>query len=283
MYTSSCWIMTSRGAVTFMKRYYTIGETAKLLGVTTQTLRHYEKIGILAPKHISAENGYRYYEFNQFHVIDRIKYLQYLGLSLSEIGAIMKKGTVDGLLPALEQQWQAANQALEAIYARIKDVEWYIDYFTYLSKMEISKVLYRVSMEKRYLIYVPCQDTDELADMEIRLAKARSRSELHNLSYRRQYGYELNFPELLQSKFKPKTYFIYLKNKPRFFTSYYKELPAGEYLCFRTKLLQEKWDTTILKKYFKALPRPSTIVALEFEDNLVEYMHADYEVQILLE
>ena len=26
-----------------MKSYYTIGETAKLLGVTTQTLRHYEK------------------------------------------------------------------------------------------------------------------------------------------------------------------------------------------------------------------------------------------------
>lgn len=266
-----------------MKRYYTIGETAKLLGVTTQTLRHYEKIGILEPKHISAETGYRYYEFNQFHVIDRIKYLQYLGLSLSKIGVIMKKGTVDGLIPALEQQWQAANQALETICAKIKDVEWYIDYFTYLSKMEISKVLYRVSIEKRYLIQVPCKDNDELADMEIRLAETRSRSELHNLSYRRQYGYELSFPELLQSQFKPKTYFIYLKNKPRFFTSYYKELPAGEYLCFRTKLLQEKWDTMILKKYFKALPRPLTIVALEFEDNLVEYMHADYEVQILLE
>lgn len=266
-----------------MKKYYTIGETAKLLGVTTQTLRHYEKIGILEPRHISEETGYRYYEFNQFHMIDRIKYLQYLGLSLAEIGSIMKKGTVDGLLPALEQQWQEATQALEAIRARIKDVEWYIDYFTYLSKMDASKALYRMHMEKRHLIYVPCYEEDALEDMEIRLAKARSRTELHDLSYRRQYGYELSPASLFKRKFVPKTYFIYLKNRPSFFTSYYKELPAGEYLCFRTKLLQEKWDTVLLKKYFDSLPRPSTIVALEFEDNLVEYMNADYEVQILLE
>ncbi|MDU2064461.1 MAG: MerR family transcriptional regulator [Sporomusaceae bacterium] len=266
-----------------MKKYYTIGETAKLLGVTAQTLRHYEKIGILEPRYISEKNGYRYYEFNQFHIIDRIKYLQYLGLSLTEIGNIVKKGTVDGLLPALEQEWQEANRELEVIRTRIKDVEWYIDYFTYLSKMDASKALYRMHMEKRHLIYVPCYDDDELADMEIRLAKARSRKELHHLSYRRQYGYELTPNSLFQRKFDPKTYFIYLKDRPSFFTPYYKELPAGEYLCFRTKLLQQKWDTTLLQKYFDFLPRPTTILALEFENNLVEYMNADYEVQILLE
>lgn len=266
-----------------MVKYYTIGETAKLLGVTTQTLRHYEKIGILAPKYIAEETGYRYYEFNQFHIIDRIKYLQYLGLSLGEIGSIMKKGTVDGLLPALEKEWQAANQALEGIRARIKDVEWYIDYFTHLRKMDVSKVLYRMHLEARHLIYVPCYDHDELADMEIRLAKNRSRAELRQLSYRRQYGYELTTAGLFQRKFEAKTYFIYIKNRPQFFTPYYKELPAGEYLCFRTKLLQQKWDTDMLEQYFQSLPKPSTIVALEFEDNLVEYMNADYEVQMLLE
>lgn len=265
-----------------MKKHYTIGETAKLLGVTTQTLRHYEKIGILEPSHISASSGYRYYEFNQFHVIDRIKYLQYLGLSLAEIGSIMKKGTIDGLLPALEQQWQSANQALETIRARIKDVEWYIDYFTYLNKMDESSVLYRLHLDARHVIHVPCYAHDELADMEIRLAKTRSRPELLALSYRRQYGYELTLSGLFERTFEPKTYFIYLKNRPSFFTPWYKELPAGEYLCFRTKLLQQEWDTTILEKFFDETPKPATIVALEFESNLVEYMHADYEIQMLL-
>ena len=75
-----------------MKSYYTIGETAKLLGVTPQTLRHYEKIGILNPRKIDEHTGYRYYSFDQFHIIDRIKYLQGLGLHLNDIGQIIKKG-----------------------------------------------------------------------------------------------------------------------------------------------------------------------------------------------
>ena len=53
-----------------MKEYYSIGETAKLLGVTTTTLRHYEKIGILKPKKISEDTGYRWYTYDQFHMVN---------------------------------------------------------------------------------------------------------------------------------------------------------------------------------------------------------------------
>jgi DNA-binding transcriptional MerR regulator len=40
--------------------HYTISETAALLGVTTHTLRYYEKMGIIEPE-TNEENGYRYY------------------------------------------------------------------------------------------------------------------------------------------------------------------------------------------------------------------------------
>ena len=32
-----------------MKEYYRIGETASLMGITTQTLRFYDKIGLVKP------------------------------------------------------------------------------------------------------------------------------------------------------------------------------------------------------------------------------------------
>ncbi len=73
-----------------MKEKYTIGETAVLLGVSTQTLRYYDKIGLLPPKYIDEETGYRFYSYNQFHYIDKIKYLQGFGLSLEEIKVIIK-------------------------------------------------------------------------------------------------------------------------------------------------------------------------------------------------
>lgn len=57
-----------------MKDYYSIGETANLLGVSTQTLRYYDRENILKPVRINDQTGYRYYSYTQFHVIDRIKY-----------------------------------------------------------------------------------------------------------------------------------------------------------------------------------------------------------------
>lgn len=263
-----------------MKSYYTIGETAKLLGVTTQTLRHYEKIGILQPRKIDSHTGYRYYSFDQFHIIDRVKYLQGLGLHLNDIGQIIKKGTVAGLPPALEKEWQKSYQELEQIQNRIKDIEWYIEYFTYLSKIDDSSILYHLHLPERHIIQVPCYDTDALADMEIRLAKAKGSSRLHHLPYRRQYGYILSISDLFASRFHPTQYFIYLKHRPDQYLPEYKKLPAGEYICFRTQILKEHWDTTLLHNFFSDMNRPELALALEFEDNLVEYEDAQYEVQI---
>lgn len=46
--------------------YYSIGKFAKLIGKTTQTLRNWDKGGILKPNHIT-ESGYRYYSQEQLN------------------------------------------------------------------------------------------------------------------------------------------------------------------------------------------------------------------------
>ena len=59
-------------------------------------------------------------------------------------------------------------------------------------------------------------------------------------------------------------------------------MPAGEYLCFRTQVLREEWDTEKLDSYFRKTRRPGLVLALEFEDNLREYQDAWYEIQLLV-
>lgn len=86
-----------------MKEYYRIGETASLMGITTQTLRFYDKIGLVKPIKID-QTGYRYYAYEQFHFIDRIKYLQSLGMPLDDIKEVMLSKKVERLLPFLDQQ-----------------------------------------------------------------------------------------------------------------------------------------------------------------------------------
>lgn len=47
-------------------KYYAIGEFSRLIGKTEQTLRNWDKKGVLKPSHVSA-SGYRYYSQEQLN------------------------------------------------------------------------------------------------------------------------------------------------------------------------------------------------------------------------
>ncbi|MFC0623710.1 MerR family transcriptional regulator [Kribbella deserti] len=72
---------------------WSISEVARVSGVTTRTLRHYDAIGLLPPDHVGA-NGYRYYERPQLLRLQRILLLRELGLGLPQIEAVLA-GSVD--------------------------------------------------------------------------------------------------------------------------------------------------------------------------------------------
>ena len=53
---------------TEMKEYYAIGKASKMIGVTAQTLRDWDRSGKLKPHH-TAESGYRYYSLEQINAV----------------------------------------------------------------------------------------------------------------------------------------------------------------------------------------------------------------------
>ena len=55
-------------------KYYSIGEFAKLIGKTQQTLRNWDKKNTLVPHHVT-ESGYRYYSQQQLNYFLGIKTL----------------------------------------------------------------------------------------------------------------------------------------------------------------------------------------------------------------
>ena len=65
-------------------RHLTVGEMAKLNHISEQTLRLYDKRGLLSPS-FRGQNGYRYYDIKQSAVLDIIQYMKSLGISLKEI------------------------------------------------------------------------------------------------------------------------------------------------------------------------------------------------------
>jgi len=65
-------------------RLFSVGDFAKFSRTTRDTLHHYDKIGLLSPLS-RGENNYRYYSIGQLAVVNVIRTLQELGLSLAEI------------------------------------------------------------------------------------------------------------------------------------------------------------------------------------------------------
>lgn len=66
------------------KKFYTIGELAKLYGLGVDSIRYYEEKGLLSP--IRGTNGYRYYNLESIWRMSTISDLRGLGFSVEQIG-----------------------------------------------------------------------------------------------------------------------------------------------------------------------------------------------------
>ena len=82
---------------------FSISDFAKYSRTTKDTLLHYDRIGLLSP--ISrGKNKYRLYAPNQLVIVNTIRTLQELGLSLAEIGDIITQRTPHYIHMLLNQQ-----------------------------------------------------------------------------------------------------------------------------------------------------------------------------------
>lgn len=86
-----------------MKDKFLIGELASLFNITTDTLRHYDKINLLKPEQ-DQDNHYRYYDVACLFKLSRILFLKNLGISLTEIEKYMQQKNSDRLQTMLKKK-----------------------------------------------------------------------------------------------------------------------------------------------------------------------------------
>jgi DNA-binding transcriptional MerR regulator len=103
---------------------FRIGEFAQIAQVSTRQLRFYDQLGLLQPAHIDAQTGYRTYSIRQLPRLNCILALKELGLTLEQIGPLLK----DDLSPAelramLTMKRAQVEQTLRAEEARLRHIE----------------------------------------------------------------------------------------------------------------------------------------------------------------
>lgn len=86
-----------------------IKEFAELAGVSPDTVRFYEKRGLLKPAARGASNGYRRYGEKELEVIQQIQIGQTLGFSLAEIRAGAEAWMRGEFTPAMQVAMMSAK------------------------------------------------------------------------------------------------------------------------------------------------------------------------------
>jgi len=71
-----------------MKELLSIGEVAKLKGISIKALRYYEKIGLLKPFYVNPDTNYRYYHIDQLLEIEFISMFRKAGIDAGELSGI---------------------------------------------------------------------------------------------------------------------------------------------------------------------------------------------------
>lgn len=95
-----------------------IGEFARHSGLSIDTLRHYDAIGLLRPAGVDTASGYRYYDHAQLAQAYRIMALKDAGFTLAEITRLQ---TDDASTQALTGMLERKAMAMQVEVARQQD------------------------------------------------------------------------------------------------------------------------------------------------------------------
>mgnify|MGYP003279929947 CR=1 FL=1 len=97
-----------------LQKFYSIGEAANMVGTTIETLRHYDRIGLLKPAKIDSESRYRYYTDTELIYLEVISFCRKNKMRLSEIKKILNAD-----FPEIISFLQSAEQNIEIEMKRL--------------------------------------------------------------------------------------------------------------------------------------------------------------------
>lgn len=103
---------------------FRIGEFAQIAQVSGRQLRFYDQLGLLQPAHTDPQTGYRYYSIRQLPRLNSILALKELGLSLEQIGPLLKNEISPAELRAmLTMKRSQLEQTMREEVARLRHIE----------------------------------------------------------------------------------------------------------------------------------------------------------------
>lgn len=260
---------------------YTINEISKHTGISTYSLRYYDKINLLKPAVIDETTGYRYYTYRQFWQAEVITILKRLDFSNESIIEILSAKYDQDIVDKVERQQRIIEEKISLFQTILEDALWLHSELSLLGDESAGELIVR-HIGERHVIYGA--NTKENFEYHIDLQEVSWRELSKATSIRRKYGYLLEHSSLFNRKLIIKGGYVNL------FTENYQYtaednifiIPEGDYYCQVTRIVDNTLQLSEeILNILESGRQPRYVLCEEVGLPLVNFDDFTCELQIL--
>lgn len=114
--------------------FLSVGEISKILGVSTETIRHYVQEGIISPQK-NAENNYWEYSSEDFLLLTDVLFYRSVGLSIKEIKTIMDGIPVEDIGKVIDVRRKELTNTIKEAAEMLQRLDYWDE--SYESEMQM--------------------------------------------------------------------------------------------------------------------------------------------------
>lgn len=255
------------------KDMYTIGEVAKLKGLTVKTLRFYESIELLKPAYVDPANNYRYYEDKELALLDIIVAARSLDISPKALVPIIKKKNTNQLRQHIDNHKHAILNKIQELNNQYQQIEAIEDNFKISLETVEMKTPYYKNYDTRYLVQQEIENdlTPTYQDLVLNKIMKRITSQMMITTY--ESGLIISPTGRASHTF----YIVKGENGD-------DQLPPGRYLCVNyTAKTVKKQQAKLRKQIKKDQLTPHLIVQTEKLNDLFDPDNTIFELQVFVD
>lgn len=163
--------------------YFTISEFGKLRNVNINSLRYYEKIGILKPHHVDEKNGYRYYSPDQLPILDVILLCLDFGMPLKDLKTCISDDKFINNIKLFELGREIAEKRFQKAQTELNKIDYTLKYLQSNIKQSEEKGLYKREIPERTIVTMDYSGSfDDIHKIESTSARLYSYAQEKGLS-----------------------------------------------------------------------------------------------------
>ncbi|BEP29427.1 MerR family transcriptional regulator [Helicovermis profundi] len=263
-----------------MKDKFLIGELAKLCNISTDTLRHYDKLGLFKPQYDN-KNNYRYYDIRSLFKLSRILFLKNLDISLNEIKDYMNNKNTDNLKNMLRKKETEIDfriHQLTNLKSKIQSKLELLDSF----KTEVDQIKIK-TINKRYGIFMDMNELKNESEIKQAFKKSENYLKISSWLIEGQIYTSLSKKNMDNAIFDKFRYFIEIDSIEEETNNHLTILSKQEYACLIVLGPYQDMITHYQKLVEWIKSNDYEIAGDSIEKNIIDYDFSDYELEYVSE